>query len=180
MATLSLKELLAKQPPTTSGIHEAVALHNESVFQNLRGILPMFLGKRKTGSFINLALPNRVTESSEALMQSLSDLIWVYDLCVISFVSAIRMQTEEEEEPNLKALLITADNARSYFQLPWNLSFDSESNISSFERSNVFAQIIPSEVWQQIFAHKISPEAKTLSYDRLEERFGGPENIPSL
>ena len=36
----SLQEHLAKQQPATSGIHEAMALHTEDVFDEFAGILP--------------------------------------------------------------------------------------------------------------------------------------------
>ena len=174
----SLQQLLAQQPPSTSGVHEAVASHAEDIFKQFRGILPLFLGKRRTGPFINLTLPNAITESSEALLQSLSDLIWVYDLRLVSFVSAVRMRSPEDEEARLKALLITADNARAYFQIPWNLDFDADGDITSAERGASYGEIVPREIWGQIFAKKISDETRTLSYDRLCERFGGPEQIP--
>lgn len=174
----SLQQLLSEQPPTTSGIHEAVARHTEGIFTEFKGILPLFLGKRRTGPFINLTLPNAVTQSSEALLQTLSDFIWVYELRAISFVSAIRMQDEETQANELRAILITADSAHAYFQLPWKLEFDSEDDISSYSRSSSGMDIIPREIWSQIFATKVKPETKTFSFDRLIERFGDVDELP--
>lgn len=174
----SLQQLLTQQPPTTSGAHEAVALHSEAIFEDFKGILPLFLGKRRTGSFINLTLPNSVTQSSEALLETVADLIWVYDLKLISFVSAIRMQNEISQQNELKALLITADSAHIYFQLVWHLDFDQEDDIKKATRSPSQFDIIPREIWSQLFGTKVKPDTKTFSFDRLEERFGGVENLP--
>lgn len=174
----SLQQLLTQQPPTTSGLHEAVALHSEAIFEEFKGILPFFLGKRDKGSFINLTLPNSVTASSEALLQTIADFIWVYDLRVISFVSAIRMQDEETGESALQALLITADKAHAYFQLPWKLTFDEENDITASSRSSQSTDVIPREIWSQLFATKVTPDSRTVSYDRLIERFGDPEELP--
>lgn len=174
----SLQQLLTEQPPSTSGIHEAVARHSEAIFKEFRGILPFFLGKRQNGPFINLSLPNSVTESSESLLQTIADFIWVYDLRLISFVSAIRMQDEETGNSNLQALLITADKAHAYFQLPWKLSFDAQNDIVSAERSSSASDVIPREIWSQLFTSKVTPDGKTISYDRLIERFGDPDELP--
>lgn len=174
----SLQKLLTEQPPTSSGIHEAVAQHSEAIFKEFQGILPLFLGKRRTGSFINVTLPNAVTQSSEALLQTISDFIWVYDLRVISFVSAIRMQNEKTEENELQAMLITADSAHAYFQLPWQMEFDSENDIKSFKRIESGSDIIPREIWSQIFSTKAQPDTKTFSFDRLIERFGDVNELP--
>lgn len=174
----SLQQLLTEQPPTTSGLHEAVAQHSEAIFKEFKGILPFFLGKRQRGPFINLTLPNSVTESSESLLQTIADFIWVYDLRVISFVSAIRMHDEETDQTSLRALLITADKAHAYFQLPWKLSFDNENDITAAERTSTSTDVIPREIWSQLFATKVTPDNKTISYDRLIERFGSPEELP--
>ncbi len=155
-----------------------MALHSEAIFEEFKGILPLFLGKRDGGPFITLTLPNSVTASSEALLQTICDLIWVYNLRVISFVSAMRMQNEETGESELSALLITADKAHAYFQLPWKLTFDEEQDISSNQRSTSTTDIIPREIWSQLFAAKVTPDNRTISYDRLIERFGSAEEIP--
>ncbi len=174
----SLQKLLTEQPPNTAGLHEAMALHSEAIFKEFKGILPLFLGKREGGPFINLTLPNAVTQSSEALLQTICDLIWVYNLRVISFVSAIRMQDEESGESALSALLITADKAHAYFQLPWTLTFDEHQDISSSKRSTQSTDVIPREIWSQLFATKVTPDSRTISYDRLIERFGSADEIP--
>jgi len=155
-----------------------MALHTEAIFKEFKGILPFFLGKRENGPFISLTLPNAVTESSEALLQTIADFIWVYDLRFISFVSAIRMQDEETGEQRMQALLITADKAHAFFQLPWKLTFDSENDIVSSERSSATTDIIPREIWSQLFASKVAPDARTISYDRLVERFGDSDELP--
>ncbi|MDQ8186412.1 hypothetical protein [Pelagicoccus sp. SDUM812002] len=174
----SLQKLLTEQPPNTSGLHEAMALHSEAIFKEFKGILPLFLGKREGGPFINLTLPNAVTQSSENLLQTICDLIWVYNLRVISFVSAIRMQDEETGEEAMSALLITADKAHAYFQLPWKLTFDENQDISSAKRSSQATDVIPREIWSQLFTTKVTPDSRTISYDRLIERFGTAEEIP--
>ncbi|MBC2606964.1 hypothetical protein [Pelagicoccus albus] len=174
----SLQQLLTEQPPNASGVHEAVARHSEAIFGEFKGILPLLLGKREKGPFINLTLPNTVTESSEALLQTIADLIWVYDLRLISFVSAIRMQDDVTGETSMQALLITADKTHAFFQLPWKLEFDENSDISKFERSTASSDIIPREIWSQLFASKVTPDTRTISYDRLIERFGDAELLP--
>ena len=174
----SLQQLLTQQAPTTSGHHEAMALHTEAIFKEFKGILPFFLGKKEQGPFISLTLPNSVTESSEALLQTVADFIWVYNLRFISFVSAIRMQDEESGESKLQALLITADKAHTFFQLPWKLTFDDNDDIVSAERSSSATDIIPREIWSQLFASKVTPDARTISYDRLLERFGDEDQLP--
>lgn len=174
----SLQQLLSQQAPTTAGHHEAMALHTEAIFKEFKGILPLFLGKREAGPFISLTLPNAVTESSEALLQTIADFIWVYNLRFISFVSAIRIQDEETGENKLQALLITADKAHTFHQLPWKLSFDSNEDIVAAERSTSSSDLIPREIWSQLFASKVTPDAKTISYDRLIERFGDAEELP--
>lgn len=155
-----------------------MALHTEAVFKEFKGILPFFLGKREDGPFISLTLPTSVTQSSEALLQTIADFIWVYNLRFISFVSAIRMQDESSGKTKLQALLITADKAHAYFQLPWKLDFDENEDIASAERSSSSADIIPREIWSQLFASKVTPDGKTISYDRLVERFGETEDLP--
>ncbi|MBK1878198.1 hypothetical protein [Pelagicoccus mobilis] len=174
----SLQQLLSQQPPNSSGHHEAMALHTEAIFKEFKGILPFFLGKRDQGPFISLTLPNSVTESSEALLQTVADLIWVYNLRFISFVSAIRMQDEEKGNTQLQALLITADKSHAFFQLPWKLTFDNNDDIVSASRSSASTDIIPREIWSQLFASKVTPDAKTISYDRLVERFGDTDELP--
>ncbi|MDQ8202448.1 hypothetical protein [Pelagicoccus sp. SDUM812003] len=174
----SLQQLLSQQPPTTSGIHEAVALHSEAIFKQFRGILPFFLGKRESGPFINLTLPNSVIQSSDALLQTLSDLIWVYKLKTVSFVSALRVKETEDGEAAMKALLITADSKSAYFQLLWDLDFDEHADITASRRSERDIEVLPKELWSQIFSMKVPADARTLSYDRLAERFGGEEEIP--
>ncbi|MDQ8180899.1 hypothetical protein [Pelagicoccus sp. SDUM812005] len=174
----SLQKLLTEQPPNTSGLHEAMALHSEAIFKEFKGILPLFLGKREGGPFVNLTLPTAVTESSEALLQTICDLIWVYNLRVISFVSAIRMPNEETGENEMSAMLITADKAHAYFQLPWKLAFDENQDIVSSQRSSLATDIIPREIWSQLFAAKVTPDSRTISYDRLIERFGSADEIP--
>lgn len=176
----SIQKLLTEQPPNTSGLHEAMALHTEAIFKEFKGILPLFLGKREGGPFVNLTLPNTVTTSSEALLQTVCDLIWVYNLRVISFVSAIRMPNQETGQDEMSALLITADKAHAYFQLPWKLSFDQNQDISSSQRSSASTDVIPREIWSQLFATKVTPDTRTISYDRLIERFGDADEIPQL
>ncbi len=174
----SLQQLLTEQPPNTSGLHEAMALHSEAIFKEFKGILPLFLGKRDGGPFVNLTLPNAVTQSSETLLQSICDLIWVYNLRVISFVSAIRIQNEETGKSEMSAMLITADKAHAYFQLPWKLTFDAEQDLTSAERSTSTTDVIPREIWSQLFTTKVTPDSRTISYDRLIERFGSADEIP--
>ncbi|EDY83852.1 hypothetical protein VDG1235_3479 [Verrucomicrobiia bacterium DG1235] len=174
----SLQKLLTEQAPNTAGLHEAMALHTEAIFKEFKGILPLFLGKRDGGPFVNLTLPNAVTESSEALLQTICDFIWVYNLRVISFVSAIRIQNETTGANELSAVLITADKAHNYFQLPWKLKFDDNDDISSSSRSSNASDLIPREIWSQLFAAKVTPDSRTISYDRLIERFGTADEIP--
>ncbi|MDQ8199139.1 hypothetical protein QEH56_13305 [Pelagicoccus enzymogenes] len=174
----SLQKLLTEQAPNTSGLHEAMALHTEAIFKEFKGILPLFLGKREGGPFVNLTLPNSVTESSEALLQTICDLIWVYKLRVISFVSAIRMPNEETGQHEMSALLITADKAHAYFQLPWKLTFDENQDITAAQRSTAASDLIPREIWSQLFASKVTPDNRTISYDRLIERFGSADELP--
>lgn len=173
----SLPQLLAQQPPTTSGVHEAMALHAEDVFENLRGILPLFLGKRRLGPYFTLALPNRVTSDSETLLQSIGDLIAVYDLRLVSLLTAIRVN-HPDRSPSLCALLLTADNAKALFQLPWELAFDGQGDIAQATRSVLDSEIIPRDVWAQLFQQKPEPAEKAVAYERLVERFGGSDEIP--
>lgn len=181
MAT-PLTQHLSEQPPNTAGIHEGVARHSEDIFEEFKGILPFILGKRRAGPFINVTLPNVVTGSSESLLQTLTDFIWVYDLRLLSFVSAIRMRDEESGDSSLSAVLITADSAHAYFQLPWKLEFDGNDDLVKATRSEAGSEagsdLVPREIWSQLFASKPSPEQKTFSYDRLVERFGDPEQLP--
>lgn len=175
----SLQQLLAAQAPTASGIHEAAAQHAESIFDEFRGILPFFLGKRKLGPFINVTLPNIVTQDNEALLQTLGDFIRVYDLRLVSFVTAIRLRSDDRADPKLGALLITADNAKANFQLIWEMTFDSGADIATVTRTNTDFEIISREVWTQFFSQATDEESKRFSYERLVERFGGADQIPS-
>ncbi len=176
----TLQQLLAQQSPSTAGVHEAVAQHSESIFEEFHGILPFFLGKRRRGTFIQLSLPKNVTEDTEALLQTVSDLILVYELKLASFVSAVRMRDRKTGLAKIGAMLLTADNAGNSFQLHWEMEFDGNSDISSARRSDGEATVIPTEVWQQIFSQKQEAEAKTFCHERLVSRFGGPDSIPKL
>jgi len=174
----SLQQLLSKQPPTTSGAHEAFAQHSEAIFSDFKGILPLFLGKRRSGPFIHLKLPRSIIQDSEALLQSISDMVWVYDLRLFSFVTTIRMQDASSGQSRLRALQITADSAHLYQQLVWHLDFDAEDDIVAFRRSSAEPDLIPKEIWSQLFAAKPTPESRIFSFERLAERFGGEDEIP--
>ncbi len=176
----TLQERLAEQQPATSGIHEAMALHTEDVFDELGGILPLLLGKRKLGSFVTLALPKKVTASRDLLVSSIADLISAYDFRLVSFVSAMRAHSETEEEPRLGAILITADNGNNLYQLPWTLEFDRQSNLSSHSRSEATGEIIPSETWLSLFQQTREPEEVQSAYDRLVEKFGDASLLPEF
>ena len=173
-----LQQLLAEQPPTTSGIHEAMARHSESIFEEFKGVLPSFLGKRKLGPFINLTLPNAVTQNSEALLQTIGDLILVYNLRLVSMVSAVRLHSEKESEPKLGALLITADNAKALFQLPWELELNPDRDVIAASRSTAESEIIPRDIWFQLFTQKADNDTKQFAYDRLVDRFGSADELP--
>ena len=173
-----LQQLLSEQPPTTSGTHEAMARHAESIFDEFKGVLPTFLGKRKRGPFINLTLPNAITGNSEALLQTIGDLILVYDLRLVSIVSAVRLHDEKTNEPKLGAVLLTADNAKSLFQLPWELTLNTDKDVVDSKRSTSESDIIPRDVWLQLFTQEADDETKLFSYDRLVGRFGGENEIP--
>ena len=176
----SLQEHLAKQQPATSGIHEAMALHTEDVFDEFAGILPLFLGKRKLGSFVSLALPTEVTGSRDLLNSCLADLISAYDFRVVSFVSAIRAHSDTDQEPRLGAILITADNAKNLYQLPWILEFDRQANLTSHSRSKATGEIIPSEVWLSYFQQSREADERQSAYDRLLEVFGDASLLPEF
>ena len=176
----SLQEHLAKQQPATSGIHEAMALHTEDVFDEFAGIMPLFLGKRKLGSFVSLALPTEVTGSRDLLNSCLADLISAYDFRVVSFVSAIRAHSDTDQEPRLGAILITADNAKNLYQLPWILEFDSQANLTSHSRSEATGEIIPSEVWLSYFQQSREADEKQSAYNRLLEVFGDTSLLPEF
>jgi hypothetical protein len=176
----SLQEHLAKQQPETSGIHEAMALHTEDVFDEFAGILPLFLGKRKLGSFVTLALPTEVTGSRDLLNSCLADLISAYDFRMVSFVSAIRAHSETDQEPRLGAILITADNAKNLYQLPWILEFDSQANLTNHTRSEATGEIVPSGVWLSYFQQSRDTDEKQSAYNRLLEIFGDASLLPDF
>lgn len=176
----TLQERLAEQQPATSGIHEAMALHTEDVFDELGGILPLLLGKRKLGSFVTLALPKEITGSRDLLLSCLADLISTYDFRVVSFVSAIRAHSETDEEPRLGAILITADNGNNLYQLPWTLEFDSQANLSSHSRTEATGEIIPSKTWLSFFQQTRESDERQSAYDRLVERFGDASLLPEF
>lgn len=178
MGMASLQQHLVAQPPTTSGIHEAMAQHAEDVFEEFRGILPMFLGKRQLGPFINLTLPKRITQDNSELLQTVADIVLVYNLRVISFVSAVRMQLADSDAPALGALLITADRAKAYFQLPWQLAFDANRDLVQARRSEIDQDVIPRETRDSFFTDGESDQAKQVAYDRLVDRFGGAKELP--
>ena len=176
----SLQQLLVEQTPTTSGIHEAMARYSEFIFQEYKGILPLFLGKRQAGPFLNLSLPQSIISDQATLIRSLEDLISVYDLRVVSFVSAARMRRSESEEAQLGAILITADQAKAQLQLAWEISFDDQSDIAAAQRSNELEyEIIPRATWGRIFQQSPSAHQKEAAYHRLTQRFGGSDQIPA-
>lgn len=155
-----------------------MARHAEFIFNEFNGILPIFLGKRKLGPFINLTLPNAVTQSSEALLQTIGDLILVYKLRLVSIVSAVRLHSEKSGDPTLGAMLLTADNATGLFQLPWEIELDSKQDVVAAKRSTADEHIIPLDIWFQLFAQKGDDATKQFSYERLVERFGSEEELP--
>ncbi|MEM9157936.1 MAG: hypothetical protein AAGB46_02715 [Verrucomicrobiota bacterium] len=176
----SLQELLTQQPPTTSGVHEAMAQHAEDTFTQLGGILPLFVGKRKKGNYLTFALPNAVTQDNGALLQTLSDIIFVYDLKLASFMTAIRTRVHESSIPKLGALLMTADDAKALFQLPWELEFDSASNLVNSTRSSSDGEIIPRSTWEAFFARTGDLNARQVVYETLIQRFGSQDQLPPI
>ncbi len=176
MATL--QQLLIDNPPSTQGVHEAMAQYAEHIFEELNGILPLFLGKKHLGSYINLTLPNAAVQSSQTLVETLGDLILVYNLKLASFVSSVRAQSSENSEPKLGALLITADHTKTILQLPWTLEFDSDAKLSGHFRSEAQGEVIPSDVWASLFSREANLATKASSFARLVERFGGEDQLP--
>ena len=176
----SLEQRLSEQSPTPSGIHEAMARHGEDIFDQFQGILSVFLGKRNQGPFLTLAIPKQISQSRETLLSSLTDLIAAYDLSLVSFVSAIQSRSESDEVPKLGAILITADNASSLYQLPWQLEFDSEANLVSHTRSETDTDIIPLDTWRSFFEQSPGPAEKQTAYNNLLLTFGDPNAIPEF
>ena len=176
----NLQQRLAENSPATSGVHEAMAQHAEDIFEELKGILPLFLGKRKTGPFVALTLPRQTMQSRATLLSVLSDLILAYDFRLVSFVSAIQARVTEDEAPRLGAILITADNNKALFQLPWDMKFDDDSNLTSFERSEADGEIIPAETWNGFFQRGDSAQSKQQAYDRLLGLFQDASELPSF
>ncbi|MCH6257343.1 hypothetical protein MLD52_12355 [Puniceicoccaceae bacterium K14] len=174
----SLQELLIENQPTTSGIHEAMAQHAEQVFEELHGVLPIFLGKRKTSGFINLSIPTKALQNRDILLATLSNLIKTYNLSVASFVSTIRAQFPGSEEPQLAAILITADSSNAVFQLPWELQFDATSNLSAFKRTHAEGFTIDEATWKEMFQETKNLADKAEAYGNLVEVFGGEDQLP--
>ena len=173
----SLQQRLAENSPATSGAHEAMAQHAEDTFESLKGILPIFLGKRMAGSFVVLTLPNQTMRSRATLLSALSDLIIAYDFQLVSFVSAIQARASEADEPQLGAILITADDSKALFQLPWELKFDADANLVGYDRSDAEGEIIPAQSWNTFFQRK-APELQRPAYDRLLNLFEDPSQLP--
>lgn len=174
----NLQQLLIDNPPTTPGVHEAMAQYAERIFEELNGILPLFLGKKHLGSYINLTLPNDAVQSSATLVETLGDLILVYNLRLASFVTSVRTQTNVDSESKLGALLITADHTKSILQLPWSLEFDADSKLAQHSRSETQGDVIPADVWGSLFSREANLATKAESYARLVERFGGEDQLP--
>lgn len=173
-----LQQRLSENSPATSGVHEAMARHAEDVFESLKGILPIFLGKRKLGPFVTLTLPRPTTQSRTKLLSALSDLIIAYNFRLVSFVSAIKARSSEDDAPRLGAILITADNAKALFQLPWGMTFDDASDLIDFERIEAEGEVIPSETWLAFFERSASPETRREAYDRLVNLFEDESLLP--
>ena len=176
----SLEQRLSEQAPNPSGIHEAMARHAEDIFDEFQGILPIFLGKRTQGPFLTLAIPKQISQSRETLLSSLTDLIAAYELSLVSFVSALQSRAAPEENPKLGAILITADNASSLYQLPWQLEFDSEANLVSHTRSEAETDIISLDTWRTFFEQSPGPAEKQTAYNNLLLTFGDPSAIPEF
>jgi len=175
----SLQQRLAEQPRSTHGAHEAMALHAEEVFAELKGILPLLLGKRQNGPFINLALPKAVTQSRQSLLQSARDLALCYQLTLVSFVAATRNRDQQTGEVALGALLLTADEEGANLQLPWALSFDDEANLTSFSRAEPSGEVVARHEWKLVFERDPKDgTARMDAYDRLVGAFGGKEELP--
>ncbi len=176
----NLQQRLSGQEATTAGIHEAMAQHVEDIFKEFQGILPLLLGKRTLGSFVTLTLPQELGRSREQLLATLSDLIVAFDFRLISFISAIQSRKSPEDPPTLGAMLITADNANRLLQLPWELEFDSESNLIAFERSSAEGEVISGETWLSFFQTSLEIDEKEAAYDRLVEQFGDASLLPKV
>ena len=176
----SLQQLLAKNSSSTSGIHEAMATHAEDVFESFKGILPIFLGKREIGPFVALTLPRETTQSRAKLLSALSDLILAYNFRVVSFLSAIQARASEDDTPKLGAILITADAAKTLFQLPWDMQFDSESNLSGFNRTEAEGEIVPSQTWTTFFQRGGDTGSRRIAYDRLVTLFEDETQLPAF
>jgi hypothetical protein len=99
---------------------------------------------------------------------------------VVSFVSAIRAHSDTDQEPRLGAILITADNAKNLYQLPWILEFDSQANLTSHSRSEATGEVIPSEVWLSYFQQSREADEKQSAYNRLLEVFGDASLLPEF
>ena len=169
---ITLQQLLLDNTPNTSGVHEAMAQYAEHIFEELNGILPLFLGKKHLGSYINLTLPNAAVQSSETLIETLGDLILVYNLRMASFISSVRAQTTPDGEPKLGALLITADHTKTIFQLPWTLDFDDNAKLIQHNRTQAQGEVIPSDTWASLFITEANLATKATAYARLVQRFG--------
>ncbi len=176
----SLQQLLAKNSSSTSGIHEAMASHAEDVFESFKGILPIFLGKRELGPFVALTLPRETTQSQVKLLSAISDLILAYNFRVVSFLSAIQVRTCENDLPKLGAILITADAAKTLFQLPWDMQFDRESNLTEFKRTEADGEVIPSESWNAFFQRGGDTKSRRMGYDRLIPLFEDKTQLPAF
>lgn len=176
----SLEQRLFEQAPTPGGIHEAMARHAEDIFDQFQGILPIFLGKRAQGPFLTLAIPKQISQSRETLLSSLTDLIAAYELSLVSFVSAIQLRSGSDESPKLGAILITADNASSLYQLPWQLEFDADANLVSHSRSETDMDIISLDTWRAFFEQSPGPAEKQTAYNNLLLTFGDPNAIPEF
>jgi len=176
----NLQQRLSENQPTTSGIHEAMASHAEDVFESFKGILPIFLGKRKLGPFVALTLPRQTIQSRVTLLSTLSDLILAYNFRLVSFVSAIQARTNVNDDPKLGAILITADNAKGLFQLPWDMQFDAESNLIEFNRTEAEGEIISTESWLAYFQRKSGPDTRRVAYERLVNLFEDETQLPEF
>lgn len=157
-----------------------MASHAEDVFDSFKGILPIFLGKRRLGPFVALTLPRQTIQSRVTLLSAISDLILTYNFRLVSFVSAIQARTKVDETPKLGAILITADNTKALFQLPWDMRFDDESNLIEFKRTEAEGEIISSESWNAFFERKADPEIRRAAYERLVSLFDDETQLPAF
>ncbi len=75
-------------------------------------------------------------------------------------------------------MLVTADNASSLFQLPWELEFDADSNLRQHTRSEASGEMIHGGTWQSLFAQNLTDDEKDAAYQQLLEEFGDASLLP--